>query len=580
MHINLHKSLLLLAAIATSMAINASTDEIKESYISPTRIVWMSDNSGEFIKGADNLLKLFCGQVAVADPVSTELRSTDNHTASILLDFGKEIHGGIEISSAIRDSQKQVKIHLCFGESVTEALSSVADGKNPYNATNEHSLRDFDAFMPWLGSVRFGNTGFRFVRIDLLDTDMTYTLRHIRAIARERDIPYLGSFECSDKRLNEIWQTGAYTVKLNMQEYLWDGIKRDRLVWAGDMNPEVMAINTVFGANEVVNKSLDFSVDDTPLPGWMNGMCPYSLWWLINQWQVYLYQGNKEYLEKNHEYIKGLVKQISKYIKPDGTEALYGGTRFLDWPTSENPEVIHSGLQGLTVLAMNAAAEIGKSLGDKELEELAKGDLRRLRKVKVDGYGNSQAISMKVLAGISQDEKKDVQKLLDNGVEAFSTFFGYYMLEAIAKGGKYEEGMEMISKYWGAMLDLGATTFWEELVYTDALKAGRIDEIVPEGKFDIHAHTGKYCYIGLRHSLCHGWSAGPTIWLTRHVLGIYPTEPGCKTLVVEPHLGNLEYAKGTFPTPYGVVTVSHTKNKDGKVISKIDSPKQITVILK
>ena len=139
MHINLHKSLLLLAAIATSMAINANADEIKETYISPTRIVWMSDNSGEFIKGAENLLKPFCGQVAVADPVCAELRSTDNHTASILLDFGKEIHGGIEISSAIRDSHKQVKIHLCFGESVTEALSSVADGKNPYNATNEQN---------------------------------------------------------------------------------------------------------------------------------------------------------------------------------------------------------------------------------------------------------------------------------------------------------------------------------------------------------------------------------------------------------------------------------------------------------
>ncbi|MGN0232311.1 MAG: alpha-L-rhamnosidase, partial [Muribaculaceae bacterium] len=176
MHINLHKPLLLLAAIATSMAVTTSADEIKETYISPTRIVWMSDNSGEFIKEADNLLKPFCGQVAVADPVSAQLRSTDTHTASILLDFGKEIHGGIEICSAIRDSQKQLKIHLCFGESVTEALSSVADGKNPYNATNEHSLRDFDAYVPWLGSVRFGNTGFRFVRIDLLDTNITYPL--------------------------------------------------------------------------------------------------------------------------------------------------------------------------------------------------------------------------------------------------------------------------------------------------------------------------------------------------------------------------------------------------------------------
>lgn len=25
------------------------------------------------------------------------------------------------------------------------------------------------------------------------------------------------------------WLTGAYTVHLNMQDYLWDGIKRDRL---------------------------------------------------------------------------------------------------------------------------------------------------------------------------------------------------------------------------------------------------------------------------------------------------------------------------------------------------------------
>ena len=53
-----------------------------------------------------------------------------------------------------------------------------------------------------------------------------------------RDLQYLGSFECSDERLNTIWQTGAYTVHLNMQDYLWDGIKRDRLVWIGDMHPE------------------------------------------------------------------------------------------------------------------------------------------------------------------------------------------------------------------------------------------------------------------------------------------------------------------------------------------------------
>lgn len=51
-----------------------------------------------------------------------------------------------------------------------------------------------------------------------------------------RDIPYLGSFTCDDSLLNEIWKTAAWTVHLNMQNYLWDGIKRDRLAWQGDLH--------------------------------------------------------------------------------------------------------------------------------------------------------------------------------------------------------------------------------------------------------------------------------------------------------------------------------------------------------
>ena len=71
-----------------------------------------------------------------------------------------------------------------------------------------------------------------------------------------------------------------------MQEYLWDGIKRDLLVWVGDMHPEVMTILAVFGANEVVTKSLDFMEEITPLPAWMNGSySSYSMWWLLIQHQ-------------------------------------------------------------------------------------------------------------------------------------------------------------------------------------------------------------------------------------------------------------------------------------------------------
>ena len=133
-------------------------------------------------------------------------------------------------------------------------------------ATNVHALRDFIIRLPWLGVLETGNSGFRFARIDLLEPERELHLKEVRAIASFRDIPYTGSFRSNDERLNRIWQTGAYTVHLNMQDYLWDGIKRDRLVWVGDLHPEVMTVNTVFGYNEVVPQRLDLIRDLTPLP--------------------------------------------------------------------------------------------------------------------------------------------------------------------------------------------------------------------------------------------------------------------------------------------------------------------------
>lgn len=75
------------------------------------------------------------------------------------------------------------------------------------------------------------------------------------------------------------------------------GSNASGLVWVGDLHPEVMAVNTVFGYNEVVPKSLDLIRDITPLPGWMNGMCSYSIWWVLIQRDWYYYQGEFGLLE-------------------------------------------------------------------------------------------------------------------------------------------------------------------------------------------------------------------------------------------------------------------------------------------
>ena len=399
----------------------------------------------------------------------------------------------------------------------------------------------------------------------------------MRAILRYRDVPYLGSFRCDDGRLNRIWETGAYTVHLNMQEYLWDGVKRDRLVWLGDMHPEVMTVQSVFGGNEVVRRSLDHVRDNTPLPGWMNWIAAYSMWWVIIHRDLYMYEGDLNYLGEQQEYMRALLRVLASQMDGD-RENLQGGQRLLDWPTSQMPDVIHAGYQALMVMAMEAGAEIGGWLGDRQMQSECHGALRRLRRHVPDHLRNKQAAAMLVLAGLAGPGKVCRTVIARGGAEGFSTFYGYYMLEALAEGGLYDEALQIISDYWGAMLDLGATTFWEDLNYAHAAGAARIDEPVPAGKFDIHAESGAYCYKGLRHSLCHGWASGPTPWLSRHVLGIVPLEPGCKSVAVRPHLGHLKWAEGTFPTPWGVIRVRHERGADGKVSTSVSAPDGVRVV--
>jgi hypothetical protein len=543
-------------------------------YLAPQRIVWKYDGNGKLITNAEKLLEKGHGQSDLSGRPVCKIRSTEDEYASILLDFGREIHGGLQIVTD-GTSQNGAKLRIRFGESVSEAMSTV----NERGATNDHAMRDFTMNVPWLGVSETGNSGFRFVRIDLIEPNVTLGLKEVNAIFIYRDIPYLGSFRCNDERLNKIWMTGAYTVHLNMQEYIWDGIKRDRLVWLGDLHPEVMTVNTVFGYNEVIPKSLDFARDITPLPGWMNGISSYSLWWIIIHRDWYKYHGRLSYLKEQQDYLTRLLNQLfTKVDMTTGSEQL-DEFRFLDWPSSPNQQGITAGLQSLMVMAFDAGAEICVALGDKALAKKCRTTAELMRKYVPEHNHLKQGAALLSLAEMIPAKKADEETLSVGGAKGFSTFYGYYMLQAQAKAGNYQTAIDNISKFWGGMLDMGATTFWEDFNLDWLENAARIDEIVPEGKKDIHADFGDYCYKNLRHSLCHGWASGPTAWLSEHVLGVTVEKPGCKVLKIEPHLGNLEWVEGSFPTPHGAVYISHKKDSDGTIKTKVQAPEGVRIII-
>lgn len=468
----------------------------------------------------------------------------------MLLDFGKELCGGIALSAAIRADQRALKVRIRLGESVSEAMSDVGGDAPMASATNEHSLRDFTLGVPWLGNVEAGNSGFRFVRIDLVEPDAELNLKAVRAILRYRDVPYLGSFRCDDERLNRIWETGAYTVHLNMQEYLWDGVKRDRLVWLGDMHPEVMTVQSVFGGNEVVRRSLDHVRDNTPLPGWMNWIAAYSMWWVIIHRDLYMYEGDLNYLREQQEYMRALLRVLASQMDGD-RENLQGGQRLLDWPTSQMPDVIHAGYQALMVMAMEAGAEIGGWLGDRQMQSECHGALRRLRRHVPDHLRNKQAAAMLVLAGLADPGKVCRTVIARGGAEGFSTFYGYYMLEALAEGGLYDEALQIISDYWGAMLDLGATTFWEDLNYAHAARCGTYRRAGSGREIRHPCRVGRLLLQGVAPQPLPRLGIGPHSLAFAARAGHRAARTGLQVRGGAPPPGTPEVGRGDVPDPVG-----------------------------
>lgn len=542
-------------------------DRMTRVYIAPKKILW----SQGIVRNLENLLDVDNGQADLVNASSCFMQRTKEKDASIILDYGRELHGALKLVVG-SGSAANFRMRIRLGESVSETCSEIEGG----TATNDHATRDIVLTVPRYGQIEIGNSGFRFARIDLLDEASLY-LKEATAVFRYRNIPYLGTFQCSDNQLNDIWNTGAYTVQLNMQEYIWDGIKRDRLIWLGDMHPETNTISTVFGDEESFYASLDLAIEQYPLPNWFNSMSAYSMWYLIIQYDWYRHFGNLDFLKKHANYILGLIDLIDSCVEEDGSEHL-ADSRFLDWPSSPNKEGVEAGYRALLCWALQDGRQLCSLLGNDEKAQKCIEIENRLKKKVLPPNNLKQAAALMAIAGLMEPEKAAQDFLLPSGPKGFSTFYGYYMLEALAMAGHYEEAMDIIRKFWGGMLNMGATTFWEDFDLDWTKNAGRIDELVPKGKDDIHGDFGDYCYVGYRHSLCHGWASGPTAWLSNHVLGVEILEPGCKKVRITPHLGNLQWAKGTYPTPYGQIKVHHQKMADGTVKSSIEVPKGVKVV--
>ncbi|NMA20860.1 MAG: alpha-L-rhamnosidase [Lentisphaerae bacterium] len=465
---------------------------------------------------------------------------------SLLLDFGIELHGGLRIVSGSFTGPNP-RLKITFGESASETFSEPDYG---------HALQQGMIELPRIGTTTFGELGFRFARIENLEKERSVGLQEVMAVFQQHRRRRLAEFECSDPLLNQIWETSVYTLELCLQNFAWDGIKRDRLVWMGDLYPELLVAGYVFGRLPVIENSLDFLRRETPLPEMMNGSWTYSIWWILGQHAWYRMHGNRKYLEEQREYLTGLLKFFMSRIQSDGHAEICNGWALLDWATgtdSEAAPAILAGNHALLLIALRRGADLCRILEENDTAKSCEAAARQMAAFLPPLTASTAANALQVLAGLRDAKEVYNQCFAGKLPEGLSTFLGCFVLDACILAGQRQQALDCLRQYWGGMLQLGATTFWEHFDISWMQNAARIDELPAPGKRDVHRECGEGCFRSFRHSLCHGWAALPAVWLQRHVLGISLLDAG--RISIAPQLCDLSWARGTAYTPYGLVKI-------------------------
>lgn len=438
---------------------------------------------------------------------------------SFCLDFGEECCGYFRMRVK---SDAVTRFRIVYGETLDECFNEPEPETLLYRMLIETgSLQP--GVQEWESRIR---GGFRFVRVEFLHCPAPVAADGFQVRSSLYGAAYRGYFSCSDPLLNKIWRAGRKTLHLCMQEYYLDGIKRDRLLWVGDIRTEALCNYYLFFDRELFRFSMRSIAecqyhDGAVGSAWGVGaslLWDYIAWWMIAMHDYYLYTGDGEfYLE-----MKPHLCQAADWLI-----ARAGDSGLIDIPA--NPlnvwMVVLDGAGGtdpymneLFRRSVRVAVEVCRLAGDDERSAGYSAFLEKLDPA-VDGLLARQPLTGK-------------KSLYQHSMGIFE------VIETLFSEGKPHEALQLLRNAWEKLLSRGADTLYEGLY-------------------------GDYPDITVRHpdrkaghvSYCHGWTAGPCCLLASEIAGIKPAEPGFRRFTVAPRPAGLTSFEVVVPTPLGEIAL-------------------------
>ena len=390
-------------------------------------------------------------------------------------------------------------------------------------------------------------------------------LEDIRVYEEQYPVAQTGEFLSSSDLLNKIWQVGADTVRLNMNDAYADPW-RERGQWWGDAYVIDHANRAAFGDSQLLRRGIEFMLDAVDMNGRPRALAPNGEGSYMLDYGMLSVQSLQEYGQitgdlnlaqdqyaavlRFMQYLQGFTNAATGLL--DIPFAHWNLTAYIDPRAYSSRYGQSTALNALYYETLLKSASIAEDLGDTSRSTTWRKRAARIKQQintvlfdekeglywttiyegeKLSPSPHAQAWAL--ASGIVPPEQEAavasaLEELLstDPATPNVDIYGMYWVLEALGRTGRIADALQIIERYYGYLLDSGATTWWERFDANQDYKA----------------------------SLSHGWGSSPTWFLTTYILGA--SQSGPTAWLVKPAFAGVASAEGALPLPAGLLQVS------------------------
>lgn len=559
----------------------------------------LSSLSAADVRDIENLL--------VPDGKPATIRAPQGKSISIVLDFGRTVTGypHLEIdgpAGAIIDIGVSERLRRDRETYLSEPIAQTMPARKTGILFNVPHGKQADRYVTRAGKQVWEAEeirGFRYLQVTFRNIVQPLKVDAVSLNFTSYPVEPRGKFASSNKRLDQIWQTGAYTLQMCMTDAYVDCPSREQRQWVGDAYVEAMVNYAAFGDPRLTAKFVRQTAQSQQSDGMTKPFAPgdhavigltlvdFCLNWIMTIHEYFLYTGDDGLVRELYPQVRLAIGWFERHVNEHSLLDRVPYWTFIDWAeVDKRGEVMvlnalfYKTLKDAAVMAGVSGAPNDRARFERLAEQVKVGINQRMwdagRGIYVDCVADgkpSRRVSqhsnaVAILYGIAPEDRwrgiieyitdpqrvrlrqTDMRGLVTPGpfneetdVVLAQPFFSFYLHRALAQAGAFDKAVARIEELWGAMLDAGATTWWEE--------------------WKRRANSSE----------CHAWSASPTFDLSTDLLGVRPTEPGFARFAVEPKPAGLNYAKGVFPTVKGDVEVEW-RIEGGSFALAVRSPQQ------